>query len=59
MRAELSQRLVPAELWKVVAPLLPSFVVRPQGGGTGDCTWRHPPPAFGTPHATAHGRLTV
>ncbi|WP_435843878.1 IS5 family transposase [Streptomyces hirsutus] len=30
----LSQRLVPDELWSRVAPLLPSFTSRPQGGGT-------------------------
>ncbi|WP_331763665.1 IS5 family transposase (plasmid) [Streptomyces hirsutus] len=30
----LSQRLVPDELWSLVAPLLPSFTSRPQGGGT-------------------------
>ncbi|MFE4539078.1 transposase [Streptomyces scopuliridis] len=32
--ADLSKRLVPDELWKLVAPLLPSFAARPQGGGT-------------------------
>jgi transposase len=32
--ADLSQRLVPDELWELVAPLLPSFAARPQGGGT-------------------------
>ena len=32
--ADLSKRLVPGELWRVVAPLLPSFAARPQGGGT-------------------------
>lgn len=32
--ADLSKRLVPDELWELVAPLLPSFAVRPQGGGT-------------------------
>ena len=30
--ADLSKRLVPEELWKVAAPLLPSFAARPQGG---------------------------
>ncbi|GAA1606691.1 hypothetical protein GCM10009804_73400 [Kribbella hippodromi] len=30
----LSKRLVTDELWSVVAPLLPSFSSRPQGGGT-------------------------
>ncbi|MFF8610707.1 IS5 family transposase [Streptomyces sp. NPDC015346] len=34
MRADLSKRLVPDELWELVAPLLPSFAARPQGGGT-------------------------
>ncbi|GAB3002671.1 transposase [Amycolatopsis acidiphila] len=29
----LSRRLVPDELWALVEPLLPSFSVRPQGGG--------------------------
>jgi transposase len=32
--ADLSKRLVPEELWELVAPLLPSFAARPQGGGT-------------------------
>jgi transposase len=31
---DLSQRLVPDELWSLVEPLLPSFASRPQGGGT-------------------------
>ncbi|MEV7018888.1 IS5 family transposase [Streptomyces sp. NPDC093991] len=30
----MSQRLVPDELWSPVAPLLPPFASRPQGGGT-------------------------
>lgn len=34
MSADLSQRLVPDELWELVAPLLPSFAARPQAGGT-------------------------
>ncbi|MER7104044.1 transposase [Streptomyces humidus] len=34
MSADLSKRLVPDELWELVAPLLPSFAARPQGGGT-------------------------
>lgn len=34
MDVGLSKRLVPDELWALVAPLLPSFSVRPQGGGT-------------------------
>ncbi|WP_427164160.1 IS5 family transposase [Streptomyces sp. C1-1] len=34
MSADLSKRLVPDELWELVAPLLPSFTARPQGGGT-------------------------
>ncbi|MFJ5779771.1 transposase [Streptomyces sp. NPDC093094] len=36
----LSQRLVPDELWALVAPLLPSFASRPQGGGTAPCDER-------------------
>ncbi|WP_328549589.1 IS5 family transposase [Streptomyces sp. NBC_00366] len=32
--ADLSKRLAPDELWRLVAPLLPSFAARPQGGGT-------------------------
>lgn len=32
--ADPSKRLVPDELWELVAPLLPSFTDRPQGGGT-------------------------
>ena len=32
--ADLSKRLVPDELWALVAPLLPVFTARPQGGGT-------------------------
>ncbi|MGV9261316.1 IS5 family transposase [Streptomyces sp. NPDC003703] len=34
MGADLQQRLVPDGLWDLVAPLLPSFASRPQGGGT-------------------------
>ncbi|WP_329031737.1 IS5 family transposase [Streptomyces sp. NBC_01725] len=34
MRADLTKRLAPDELWELVAPLLPSFAARPQGGGT-------------------------
>ncbi|MFJ5293225.1 transposase [Streptomyces sp. NPDC088348] len=34
MSANLSRRLVPDGLWALVAPLLPSFKSRPQGGGT-------------------------
>ncbi|MFF7586082.1 transposase [Kitasatospora purpeofusca] len=34
MGADLSQRLVPDGLWDQVAPLLPSFATRRQGGGT-------------------------
>ncbi len=34
MSADLSQRLVPDGLWDLVAPLLPSFTPRLQGGGT-------------------------
>nr|WP_212732811.1 IS5 family transposase [Streptomyces sp. TP-A0874] len=40
MGADLSQRLVPDELWELVAPLLPSFAARPQGGGTAPCDVR-------------------
>ncbi|MGW3917029.1 transposase, partial [Streptomyces sp. NPDC005070] len=32
--SDLSKRLVPDELWELVASLLPSFAARPQGGGT-------------------------
>ncbi|MFF8597047.1 IS5 family transposase [Streptomyces sp. NPDC015220] len=35
--ADLSKRRVPDELWKLAAPLLPSFAARPQGGGTAPC----------------------
>ncbi|MCX2925418.1 transposase [Streptomyces sp. NEAU-W12] len=31
---DLSHRLVPDELWSLVAPLFPSFTSCPQGGGT-------------------------
>jgi transposase len=31
---DLSSRLVPDGLWELVAPLLPGFKFRPQGGGT-------------------------
>ncbi|MGE7384284.1 hypothetical protein ACQKM2_02105 [Streptomyces sp. NPDC004126] len=34
MGADLPKRLAPDELWEPVAPLLPSFAARPQGGGT-------------------------
>lgn len=34
MGVDLSQRLVPDGLWDLAAPLLPSFVPRPQGGGS-------------------------
>ncbi|MEV7317785.1 transposase [Streptomyces microflavus] len=34
MRVDLSRRLVPDELWELLAPLMPKFVSRPQGGGT-------------------------
>ncbi len=34
VRADLSKRLVPDELWELVAPLLPLCAARPQGGGT-------------------------
>ncbi|MGW1464671.1 transposase [Streptomyces sp. NPDC002308] len=33
MSSDLSQRLVPDDLWALVAPLLPAFAPRPQGGG--------------------------
>ncbi|WP_216854722.1 IS5 family transposase [Streptomyces pacificus] len=36
----MSQRLVPDELWTLVAPLLPPFASRPQGGGTAPCDER-------------------
>lgn len=38
--AELLKRLFPDELWELVAPLLPSFAARPQGGGTAPCDER-------------------
>lgn len=38
--ADLSQRLVSDELWESVAPLLPSFAARLQGGGTAPCDER-------------------
>ena len=31
---KLALRLVPDELWKLVAPLIPRFTPRRQGGGT-------------------------
>ncbi|MFF8911112.1 transposase [Streptomyces olivaceoviridis] len=34
MSADPSKSLVPDELWELVAPLLPTFAARPQGGGT-------------------------
>ena len=34
MGGDLSQRLVPDDLWALVEPVLPSFRSRPQGGGT-------------------------
>ncbi|MEN8654107.1 transposase [Streptomyces sp. 21So2-11] len=34
MAVDLSRRLVPDGLWELVAPLLPRFKSRPQGGGT-------------------------
>lgn len=40
MGADLSQRLVPDGLWELVAPLLPPFNSRPQGGGTAPCDER-------------------
>ncbi|MEV7394716.1 transposase [Streptomyces sp. NPDC091215] len=40
MGADLSQRLVPDELWQLVAPLLPPFAARPQGGGSAPCDER-------------------
>ncbi|MFJ9120183.1 transposase [Streptomyces sp. NPDC102394] len=33
MSADLSKRLVPDELWELVAPSLPSSTARPAGGG--------------------------
>lgn len=38
--ADLSERLVPDELWELAAPLLPSFAARPQGGATAPCDER-------------------
>ncbi|MGW7545058.1 transposase [Streptomyces sp. NPDC054770] len=38
--AGLSKRLVPGELWKPAAPLLPSSAARPRGGGTAPCDER-------------------
>ncbi|WP_447002289.1 transposase [Saccharothrix isguenensis] len=35
MTRNLAERLVPDTLWNLVAPLIPGFVPRPQGGGTG------------------------
>ncbi|MEW2051593.1 transposase [Streptomyces sp. NPDC005476] len=40
MGVDLSQRLVPDGLGELVAPLLPSFNFRPQGGGTAPCDER-------------------
>ncbi|RVU28381.1 transposase [Streptomyces antnestii] len=40
MDCDLSKRLVPDEFWELVAPLLPSFAARPQGGGTAPCDER-------------------
>ncbi|MGC5343777.1 IS5 family transposase [Streptomyces sp. DT171] len=40
MSADLSRRLVPDGLWELVAPLLPPFKSRPQGGGTAPCDER-------------------
>ncbi|MGW9133956.1 transposase [Streptomyces sp. NPDC055681] len=34
MGGDLSQRLVPDDLWAMVEPVLPFFRSRPQGGGT-------------------------
>ncbi|MFF3663228.1 transposase [Streptomyces olivochromogenes] len=34
MGGDLSQRLVPDDLWVLVEPVLPFFRLRPQGGGT-------------------------
>ncbi|MFP1628123.1 IS5 family transposase [Streptomyces sp. 5K101] len=36
----MSQRLVPDDLWELVAPLPPPFSPRPQGGGTAPCDER-------------------
>ncbi len=38
--ADLSKRVVSDALWELVAPLLPSFAARPQGGGTAPCDER-------------------
>ncbi len=37
---DLSRRLVPDGVWELVAPLLPPFSRRPQGGGTAPCDER-------------------
>ncbi|MET9762617.1 IS5 family transposase [Streptomyces sp. NPDC006372] len=71
----MSERLVPDGLWELVAPLLPSFNSRPQGGGTAPCDERavftavvyvltsgcawHLPETFGVSPATAHRRFTA
>ena len=34
MASDLAKRLVPDELWELVAPLVPRFAPRGQGGGT-------------------------
>jgi len=70
----LSQRLVPDELWTLVEPLIPGFVVRPQRGGapvdhravftaivfvlTSGCPWRLLLSSFGVTVPTAHRRFT-
>ncbi|MFD8993914.1 transposase [Streptomyces abikoensis] len=37
MSTDPPKRLVPDARWELVAPLLPSFAARPQGGGTAPC----------------------
>ncbi len=34
MASDLAKRLAPDELWELVAPLIPQFAARSQGGGT-------------------------
>ncbi|MEO3764194.1 hypothetical protein [Streptomyces sp. B8F3] len=58
MGADLSQRLVPDELWELVAPLLPSFTSRPQGGGTAPVDERAVP-AGGLGSGTTDDRIVA
>jgi hypothetical protein len=68
-----SLRLAPDELWALVEPLIPTFRLRPQSGGTAPlddravfmavvCVlssggWRELAPSFGVPFQTAHRRF--